>query len=87
MVAYLLRVLMLLMIKPPLNKILLLDEPFSMLSQEYQENMKGLLLKLSETTGIQHIVVTHLPTIAECGDTQYEVSLDAKGYSQVQEME
>jgi ABC-type uncharacterized transport system YnjBCD ATPase subunit len=82
-ISYLLRVLMLIMIKPSLRKLLVLDEPFSMLSESYRENMKSLLSVLSEKTGIQHIIVTHLPEIAVCGDVQYEVSLGSNGYSKI----
>ncbi|MCX6705177.1 MAG: hypothetical protein NT162_02470 [Candidatus Woesebacteria bacterium] len=81
-VSYLLRVIMLLMVKPQLRKVLFLDEPFSMLSEEYRNNMKTLLQTLSQKTGIQHVIVTHLPEIAECGDIQYMVEL-VNGHSKV----
>lgn len=56
-----LRVAALLLNRPPLRKVLIMDEPFRFLStrNDYRERVKELLVKLSEELEIQFIQVTH----------------------------
>ncbi len=56
-----LRVACLIMSKPKLRRLLVLDEPFKSLSAEYWERTRMLINKLSEDFGIQIIMVTHNP--------------------------
>ena len=58
--AFAVRLSCLLLAKPPLRKLLILDEPFRFLSREYRERMKDLLLTLSSELGVQFIIVTHI---------------------------
>ncbi len=45
--------------KPPLRKLLVLDEPFRHLSAGYRPAARVLIEKLASETGIQFVVVTH----------------------------
>lgn len=55
-----LRLSCLLLMQPPLRKILVLDEPFKFVSKEYLPTVQSLLHLLHQETGIQVIMVTHV---------------------------
>ena len=57
--AFALRLSCILLSKPKLRRILILDEPFKCVSKEYQENIRILLEKLSIEFKTQFIMVTH----------------------------
>lgn len=69
-VAFVLRVVVT-ALTPGLSRVLVLDEPFAQLSQEYLEPMGGFLRELVEATGIQLIVVSHEPEIAAIADKAF----------------
>ena len=56
-----LRPLVVAMYKPPLSRILMLDEPFSGIDGERMERLAIFLKKLSVTAGIQWVITTHDP--------------------------
>lgn len=58
--AFALRLACLVLAKPKLRKVVILDEPFKFVSREYRENVRLLLEKLAEDFGIQFIMVTHI---------------------------
>lgn len=58
--AFALRLSCLMLHKPKLNKVIILDEPFKFVSQNYQPNVKEMLETLSEKLGIQMIMITHI---------------------------
>ena len=51
------------MSKPYLRKILILDEPFKSVSEEYLENVRLLLEGLAGDFGVQFVIVTHIPAL------------------------
>lgn len=57
--SFALRLSCLMLSKPKLRKVLLLDEPFRHLSANYRPRMSELLIKLSEEMDVQFIMVTH----------------------------
>lgn len=57
--AFALRVSCLLLHRPRLRKLLVLDEPFSAVSAEYQANVCSMLEGLASDLGLQIIMVTH----------------------------
>lgn len=57
--AFALRVACLIMHRPRLRQILILDEPFRFVSEEYQDNVRAMLEKLSVDLGLQIVMVTH----------------------------
>lgn len=60
-VSFALRVSCLLLTRPPLRRLLVLDEPFKYLSAEYRPHVRELIEGLAEDFGIQFVMVTHDP--------------------------
>ena len=58
--AFALRLSCLSLSQPPLRRLLVLDEPFRFLSEEYRERAKILLETLSEEMEIQILIITHM---------------------------
>ena len=77
-VAFLARLILLLKIKPKLKQVLLLDEPFVYLSQDYHSQMADLLGKLVKDLGIKLLMVTHQPIFAEAADHEYRLTSDGE---------
>lgn len=57
--AFALRLACLLLARPQPRKLLVLDEPMKMLSADYHQPMRELLMRLSKELGVQIIMVTH----------------------------
>jgi len=53
----------LLLMKPPVRRILILDEPFKYVSVQYRNNVNQLIESLAEEFGIQFLIVTHMPEL------------------------
>lgn len=64
---FLLRVTVLLLTKN-VRRILVADEPFAMLSEEYLAPMADFLAELCERTGLQLVLVTHQMEFADAAD-------------------
>lgn len=58
--AFALRLSCLLLTRPKLRKVLILDEPFRFVSKEYRPRVRQLMERLAEEMEIQFIVVTHI---------------------------
>lgn len=58
--SFALRIAALLMQKPAGRLLLILDEPFRFVSEEYRDRVKDLVEELSKELGIQFIIVTHM---------------------------
>ena len=58
--SFALRLSAVLMTRPPLRRLLVLDEPFRFVSAEYRPKVRALVDVLSKETGVQIILVTHL---------------------------
>lgn len=58
--AFALRLSCIMMTKPRVNRVLIMDEPFKFVSAEYRENVRHLLETLSEEFHVQFILVTHI---------------------------
>lgn len=58
--AFALRVACLVLHRPRLSKIVVLDEPFKFVSSIYRENVRSMLEQLSSDMGIQIIMVSHI---------------------------
>ncbi len=59
-----LRLSCLMLHRPRLSKIVVLDEPFRFVSVEYQENVREMLEGLAKDLGVQFILVTHNQALA-----------------------
>lgn len=64
--SFALRVACLMLTRPPARRVMILDEPFKFVSEEYRDGVRGMLEHLAETLDIQFIMVTHIQEIA-CG--------------------
>lgn len=87
-----LRLAALLMYKPALNRILILDEPLRFISSSttsdkpYRYRAVQFLKKMAEQYGIQIIAVTHDSELVDLADARFEFALDDKGYTTVGEL-
>lgn len=80
-VGYLLRLVVLLLSGK--RRLLLLDETFAHVSRAHLASVAALLRHVTDSLGVQHIMVTHSPELEESADAVYRVKLDAEGHSQV----
>jgi len=58
--AFALRVACLMLHRPRLSKVVVLDEPFKFVSSQYRENVRAMLEELAKDLGVQIIMVTHI---------------------------
>ena len=61
-------------LQPNLRKVIILDEPFKQISEEYRDRAIEFVKKVSEQTGIQIILVTHIAELARNADKVFKVS-------------
>lgn len=80
-----LRISFLLRTLPPMERILILDEPAKHVSEDYIHNVAELLLQIAEEFSMQIILVTHNRHLAYMGEKVYEVTAD-ENHSHVQEI-
>lgn len=64
--AFALRLACLVLAKPNLRRLLILDEPFRFVSREYRDKVGDMLMKLSKDFHLQIIMVTHVEELM-CG--------------------
>lgn len=70
------------MAAPRTRNVIILDEPFRFLSENYQEQASLMVHELSEKLGIQFIIITHERELTTHADCVFEVSI-RKGISNV----
>lgn len=58
--SFALRIACIMMHRPKLSRVVVLDEPFKFVSAQYRENVRTMLEGLSKDLGIQIIMVTHI---------------------------
>lgn len=80
-VSFVLRVVNLLMYKPNVRKLIILDEFGKHISREYLPNVASLIKELSDKTQIQFLIVTHASELIECGDVTYHTNINSQGYT------
>jgi predicted ABC-type transport system involved in lysophospholipase L1 biosynthesis ATPase subunit len=80
--AFALRIASWSMAQPHTDNVILLDEPFRFLSEDYQEQASIMLQELSKKLGLQFIIVTHEQVLASYADRIFEVKI-RKGISKV----
>ena len=61
------------MMRPRSRNVIILDEPFRYLSENYQEQASLMVKELSRKLGLQFIIVTHEQVLAEHADRVFEV--------------
>ena len=80
--AFALRIASWSMAHPKSRNVIILDEPFKFLSENYQDRASAMVKELSEKLGLQFIIVTHEPILASYADKVFEVSIH-RGKSKV----
>lgn len=75
-VGFLLRVVMLLLGPERQMPVLVLDETFAQLSEDYEPRMAEFLRELVDRTPLQVIMVTHSTAYTDAADIVYRLSLD-----------
>lgn len=83
--AFLLRVLLLLSARPPLARLLFLDESFANVSEEYVPALVALLRRICEEGGFQIVLISHRAELVDAGDVVYEFRLE-DGVTQVRRL-
>lgn len=58
--AFALRVACLMLHRPRLSKVVILDEPFKFVSAQYRDNVREMLEGLAKDLGVQIVMVTHI---------------------------
>ncbi len=61
-------------LQPNLRRILIMDEPFTRVSEEYRDRVIEFVKEVSKQTGIQIILVTHIPELAENANKVFTVT-------------
>lgn len=61
--AFALRLACLVLSRPPLRRLLVLDEPMAQLSADHRDRVRQLLIALTTETGVQALLVTHSPEL------------------------
>ena len=68
------------------TNVIILDEPFKNLSSDFQEKASIMIKEISKKLGIQFIIVTHVPMLANYADKIFEVTQSKKtGKSKITE--
>lgn len=85
-VSFLLRVVILCLARPVQARILVLDEPFKFVSASHFQTLTALLKELSDSLGLQLIMVTHKPELLDAATTIVRVhKTDAGAVAQVEQ--
>lgn len=80
--AFALRIASWSMSTPHSNNVIILDEPFRFLSENYQELAGNMLKEISQKLHIQFLIISHNSTLASCADKTFNVSIK-KGVSKI----
>lgn len=72
-VSFLLRIVMLCIVRPVQHRVLVLDEPFKWVSAAHFIKFNALLRELTESLGIQIIMVSHRTEVLDAATTIIEV--------------
>jgi len=84
-IAFLLRLMVILLSPVNFRKLMILDEPFVQLSKEYAENLNDLIKELSESLDIQFIIITHNEELLNIADKIYRFK-NVKGITQIENL-
>lgn len=87
LVGFLLRLVVLLLTKKDKPKLLVLDETFSHLSEEYRPAVAEFIRQIVDRTDTQVIMVTHFHDLSATADKIYQFSLSKTGETIIKETE
>lgn len=78
-VAFILRVVVLAMARPRMHPVVVLDESFRHVSPNRLRAVAGLVKELSDSAGVQFVIVTHKEELLDAADVIYRASMNDKG--------
>lgn len=61
------------MLHPRIRNVIILDEPFRFVSENYQEKASAMIKEVSDKLGIQFIINTHVEALATSADRVFEI--------------
>ena len=61
------------MLHPRIRNVIILDEPFRFVSENYQERASAMIKEVSDKLGIQFIINTHEESLATSADRIFEI--------------
>lgn len=64
--SFALRLSSLMLSRPPRRRLMILDEPFRFVSQNYRASVRAMLEELSRDMGVQFVMITHIAEL-QCG--------------------
>lgn len=73
-VSFLLRVVMLCLVRPVQQRVMILDEPFKFVSTSHFAKLEVLLRELTQQLDLQLIMVTHQPALMDAATTLIKVT-------------
>ena len=83
--AFVLQLVVLVLKRPKLAKVMVLDEKFKHVSREYLPKVATLVKKLSDMIGMQFIQVTHKTEFVDAADKVFDVSKTGDGVTVIKE--
>lgn len=81
--SFAIRAAVLMLHRPRLRPILIADEPFKHVSERHLPAVAKMLETVARESGLQLIVISHEPQIADCAGRVFTVDADESGYSEV----
>jgi len=84
-VAFMLRVVTMLLGPPSARRLLSLDESFGNLSPEYEPRLAEFIRALCDSADMQVFLVTHSDAFYQAADKRYRLELDSQGHSKLRE--
>lgn len=73
---FLLRILLILASRPPLRRVIIIDESFRMVEDNKVPVLAQMVRELVDRLGIQVLLVTHMPAFGDAADVVYSVTKD-----------
>ena len=78
--------LVILLLTPGARRVLVLDETFAHVSEEYEGRLAEFLREVCDKAGVQIFLVTHSRAYDDVADRRYRLSLDQGGKTEVREL-
>lgn len=75
--------LVVLLLTPELRRVLVLDEPFAMVSASFEGSLAEFLVEVARKTSTQIVLVTHSPIYGGYADQRARLSLSSSGVTEV----
>lgn len=84
-VGFMLR-LVVLLLTPEARRLLVLDESFAHVSEDYEPRLAEFLREVADKAGVQIVLVTHSRAYDDVADKQYRLQLGRGGHTEAKEL-